>query len=301
MGVTITNKRAYLLWNLKKAAQNININLRQIMIKKTAFLLFIAVFAFSCNSTAPTYNDPIPKHDSLTITSEYVNEDRVINIWTPPVYNTSNDSLPVLYMPDGGIQEDFPHIANTLAKLIQENKIPPYILVGIENTERRRDLSGPTEIEYDLKIVPNPGGSENFRSFIKNELFSEINKRYRTLDKKAIIGESAAGIFVIETFLLDNEMFDYYIAMDPALWYNEQYLVKNFEKLSKENYHNKKKLWFAGSDAVDISTHTNELARKLKASDKGLIWKYSDEPNEKHNTIFRATKEKALIWTLSNG
>ena len=269
------------------------------MIKKTAFLLFIAVFAFSCNSTAPTYNDPIPKHDSLTITSKYVNEDRVINIWTPPVYNTSNDSLPVLYMPDGGIQEDFPHIANTLAKLIQENKIPPYILVGIENTERRRDLSGPTEIEYDLKIVPNPGGSENFRSFIKNELFSEINKRYRTLDKKAIIGESAAGIFVIETFLLDNEMFDYYIAMDPALWYNEQYLVKNFEKLSKENYHNKKKLWFAGSDAVDISTHTNELARKLKASDKGLIWKYSDEPNEKHSTIFRATKEKALIWTLS--
>jgi hypothetical protein len=75
--------------------------------------------------------------------------------------------------------------------------------------------------------------------------------------------------------------------------------VKNFEKLSKENYHNQKKLWFAGSDAIDISTYTNQLAEKLKQVDKELTWKYSDEPDEKHHTIFRATKEKALIWTLN--
>jgi len=30
-----------------------------------------------------------------------------------------------------------------------------------------------------------------------------------------------------------------------------------------------------------------------------LKWKYSDEPKEKHNTIFRATKEKALKWMLN--
>ena len=26
---------------------------------------------------------------------------------------------------------------------------------------------------------------------------------------------------------------------------------------------------------------------------------FSDEPKEKHTTIFRATKEKAIIWTLN--
>lgn len=263
------------------------------------FYILMATIIVGCKNKAIIYNDPIPKYDSLRIDSKIVNETRIINIWTPPNYNNSNDSLPVLYMPDGGIKEDFPHVANTLAKLIKENKIPPYILVGIENTERRRDLSGPTEIEYDLKIVPNPGGSNNFRNFIKKELFNEIDKRYRTKDKRAIIGESAAGIFVIETFLLDNDMFDYYIAIDPALWYNEQYLVKNFEKLAKGNYKQKKKLWFAGSDAVDISSHTRELNKKLESLNLGLEWKYSDEPEEHHNTIFRATKEKALIWTLN--
>jgi len=266
---------------------------------KAIFILSFVIVTISCKNKAISYNDPIPEHDSLIIHSKFVNEDRVINIWTPTNYNKSTDSFPVLYMPDGGLKEDFPHIANTLAKLIREHKIPPYILVGIENTERRRDLSGPTEVEYDLKYVPNPGGSSNFRAFIKNELFKEIDRKYRTKEKRALIGESAAGIFVIETFLLDNEMFDYYIAMDPALWYNEQYLVKNFDSLAKENYLQKKKLWFAGSSAEDISPYTKELAEKLNQEDHGLLWNYSDEPNEKHNTIFRATKEKALTWTLN--
>ncbi|CDF79314.1 putative carbohydrate esterase (CE1) [Formosa agariphila KMM 3901] len=267
--------------------------------KKILVLLCLTIFSFGCKNKGIVYNDPIPEHDSLTISSSYVNEDRVINVWTPPNYDMSTDRFPVLYMPDGGIKEDFPHIANTLAKLIAAQQIPPYILVGIENTNRRKDLSGPTDVEYDLTIVPHPGGSNNFRGFIKNELFTEINKRYRTQDKRAIIGESAAGIFVIETFLLDNAMFDYYIAMDPALWYNEQYLVKNFESLAKDDYGQQKKLWFAGSDAVDIAQHTKALNETLKQLDLGLQWKYSDEPNEQHNTIFRATKEKAMIWALN--
>lgn len=266
---------------------------------KAIFYLVIAALVYSCNR-APVYNDPVPEHDSLQIVSEFVKEDRVINVWTPPAYEKSNDSFPVIYMADGGIKEDFPHIANTLSKLLGENKIPPFILVGIENTVRRRDLTGPSDIEYDLKHVPEPGGADNFRAFIKNELFPLIEKKYRTQNKRVLIGESAAGLFTVETFLLANDMFDYYIAMDPALWFNEQYLVKNFEKLAKQNYRNQKKLWFASSTAVDISPFAKELNTKLNNTDRNLIWKYSDEPNEKHNTVFRATKEKALIWTLNN-
>jgi len=45
--------------------------------------------------------------------------------------------------------------------------------------------------------------------------------------------------------------------------------------------------------------HTRELNKKLENLNLELVWKYSDEPEEQHNTIFRATKEKALIWTLN--
>ena len=74
---------------------------------------------------------------------------------------------------------------------------------------------------------------------------------------------------------------------------------KNYETLTKENNYQNKKLWYAGSGVVDISTFTNKLKKKLQDSKSELIWKYEDEPNEKHHTIFRATKEKALIWTFS--
>ena len=263
------------------------------------YIVLISLFILSCGNK-PQSQDDIPKHDSFKIESNQVGETRIINVWTPPSYENSNDPFPVLYMPDGGIKEDFPHIANTIAKLVKEKSIPPIILVGIENTERRRDLSGVSEVKEDEQYCPLTDGATNFRNFITVELFSEIGKRYRTTTKKGIIGESLAGLFVIETFMQQPKSFDFYIAMDPSLWWNNHYLVRNADSLF-ENFPNKEsKLWFAGSSAEDISKYTNELAEFLKNdAPNELKWKYSDEPNEKHNTIFRATKEKALKWTLS--
>ncbi|UMB61548.1 alpha/beta hydrolase-fold protein [Lutibacter sp. A80] len=266
---------------------------------KTIFLIIFSIIVSNC-ARKPQYNDPIPAHDSFTIDSKFVNEQRVINVWTPPNYKQFNDSLPVIYMPDGGIKEDFPHIANTIAKLIENKSIQPIILVGIENTERRRDLTGFSEVEKDAEYCPLTDGAKDFRNFISQELINEINKKYRVTNKKGIIGESLAGLFVMETFFLNPELFDFYIAMDPSLWWNNHYLQKNTKNYLK-NFPNKTtKLWFAGSAAEDISQHTNNVAETLQTNaPKQLIWKYSDEPNEKHNTIFRATKEKALIWILN--
>ncbi|MCB0463764.1 MAG: alpha/beta hydrolase, partial [Flavobacteriaceae bacterium] len=138
--------------------------------KKTILILTTIVFFLGCKDKGTTYNDPIPEHDSLTIESKHVNETRVINVWTPPNYKDSTESFPVLYMPDGGIKEDFPHIANTLSKLLEENKIPAFILVGIENTVRGRDLTGLSEVKDDEQYCPITDGAKDFRAFIAEEL-----------------------------------------------------------------------------------------------------------------------------------
>jgi predicted alpha/beta superfamily hydrolase len=260
---------------------------------------FLAALLSCTNQQIP--QDPIPTHDTFTIQSKGVGEKRTINVWTPDDYKTKNEALPVLYMPDGGIKEDFPHIANTIAQLIKDHKIKPLILVGIENTERRRDLTGPTIVAKDKEIAPVVGGSENFRSFIQDELIPEINKRYKTTNEKSIIGESLAGLFVIETFLLTPNLFDRYIAFDPSLWWNDQYLLKNsnnyFNNFPKEN----KTLWFAGSNAEDIYKNTENFAAQLSHSNlPNVRWRYAPEPKEQHSTIFRATKEKAIIWAFSS-
>lgn len=263
------------------------------------YLIAVCLFVFGC-SNLPHYNDPVPKHDTFKIESRHVGETRIINVWLPPTYKKNNEPFPVLYMPDGGIKEDFPHIANTIAKLVKEKSIPPIILVGIENTERGRDLTGYSETEFDAQFCPLTDGAKNFRAFITDELFDEIGKRYRVRNQKGIIGESLAGLFVMETFLQHPESFNFYIAFDPSIWWNDHFLAKHANKLLQKFPDKEIVLWFAGSSAEDISQYTNKLKEVLEnnAPDK-LKWKYSDEPKEKHNTIFRATKEKALKWTLN--
>lgn len=262
--------------------------------------LFVSLLFISCANSLQK-KDSIPTHDEFTIESKHVGETRNINVWTPPEYKNHTDSLPVMYMADGGIiDEDFPHIANTVAKLIKSKSIPPMILVGIANTQRRRDLSGPTEIAKDKEIAPIVGGSQKFRAFIKEELFPEINKRYRTTSEKSIIGESLSGLFVVETFFLTPDLFDNYIAFDPSIWWNNHYLLRTATEHLAQFPTTEKKIWFAGSSAEDISQYTNQLSEVFETANiSNLKWKYSPEPKEKHSTIFRATKEKAIQWTLA--
>lgn len=260
------------------------------------FLLIILLIGCGTNSQP---EDPVPTHQTLKLQSKILGETRVINIWTPLNY-TTGDSIPVLFMLDGGVKEDFPHLANTLAKLIATNQIPSTILVGIENTERRRDLTGPTQVAKDKEIAPLVGKSADFRDFIKTELIPEINKKYSTTAEKGIIGESLAGLFVTETLLVEPELFDYFIAFDPSLWWNDSDLVKKSQEHLSKFPSGEKRFWFAGSTEKNISSNTKLLAQALSEKNlPQLKWNYSDEPKEKHNTIFRATKEKALIWSMN--
>ena len=55
---------------------------------------------------------PLVIGETFTIDSGILGETRRINVYLPPGYTDSRDvRIPVLYMPDGGIAEDFLHVA----------------------------------------------------------------------------------------------------------------------------------------------------------------------------------------------
>ncbi|MBW8772366.1 MAG: alpha/beta hydrolase, partial [Gemmatimonadetes bacterium] len=168
--------------------------------------------------------DSIPVHSTFTLTSTVLAEPRPVNVHTPTGYDARR-RYPVLYMPDGGLDEDFPHVVNTIDSLIALGRIPPMIVVGIPNTQRRRDLTGPTRIKSDSAIAPHVGGSAAFRRFIRTELMPEVRRRYRTTDETAVVGESLAGLFIVETYLREPTLFRRYIALSPSLWWNDNALV----------------------------------------------------------------------------
>jgi len=134
-------------------------------------------------------------------------------------------------MPDGGIDEDFPHVVRTVDSLVAIGAIPPMIVVGVPNTERRRDLTGPTRVSSDSTIAPHVGRSGAFRQFFRQELIPTIDARYATTRERAIIGESLAGLFVVETLLREPLLFDRYVAFDPSLWWNGGALVDSASTL----------------------------------------------------------------------
>ncbi len=243
--------------------------------------------------------DTVPAHDEIKLASAVLKETRHINVLLPKRYSTTDSHYPVLYMLDGGLEEDFSHVAGSIEKLVEMQQIAPLILVGIENTERRRDLTGPTSSASDREIAPRVGGSAEFRTFIREELMPEIQKRYRCSQEDAVIGESLAGLFVVETLLIEPKLFDRYIAFDPSLWWNNHQLVDSAEKSLKSMDTTPRHFWFASSATEGIAEHAKQLATVMHQSQpESLRWKFEDHPSEQHSTIFRATKESAMIWAL---
>jgi len=260
----------------------------------TGLLLTAATFVNA--QTAPGSPKPLIIGETFTIESKVLGETRRINVYAPPAYNeTPSTRLPVLYMPDGGIAEDFLHVAGLLQVLSGNGTMRPFLLVGIENTERRRDMTGPTQNEEDRKIAPRVGGSENFRAFIRTELKPWVISHYRTTPESAVVGESLAGLFVVETFLLEPELFDSFIAFDPSLWWNSEKLVAGAAARLRARPDLTRNLYMASSDEKGIAGPTARLATVLhERKMSGLIWRYVPMPEEKHSTIYHPAAMRAF-------
>lgn len=226
--------------------------------------------------------------ETFTIPSKALHETRRINVYLPAAYTRAgNARLPVLYMPDGGMQEDFLHVAGLVQVSTGNETMRPFILVGIENTERRRDMTGPTRVAKDSTIAPHVGGSAAFRAFIRNELMPQIKSRYRTTDETAVVGESLAGLFVVETLLLEPDLFDGYLAFDPSLWWNDHRLLADADQLLRARSLAGKTLFLSNSSEPELATTTKQFAELLeKGRYPGLVWRYRPLPDETHGTIY---------------
>jgi predicted alpha/beta superfamily hydrolase len=238
---------------------------------------------------------PLVIGQTFTMQSNVLGETRRLNVYLPAGYAESPaQRLPVLYMPDGGLGEDFLHIAGLIQILVADGSMRPFLLVGIENTARRRDLTGPTTSASDLKIAPRVGGSAAFRQFIRQELMPEIQRRYRTTAETAIVGESLAGLFVVETLLLEPALFTTYLAFDPSLWWNNGQLASRAPALLQAHKGAPRQAYLATSSQGD-TTATRQLSAALnREAARGLGSRYRAMPEETHQTVYHP----AALWAF---
>jgi predicted alpha/beta superfamily hydrolase len=238
---------------------------------------------------------PLVIGETWTLASSVLKETRRINVYRPPGI-PDGQALPVMVMPDGGLQEDFVHVAGLLQVGAGNGTVRPFLLVGIENTERRRDLTGPTDSAKDRGIAPRVGGAQAFRDFIRKELLPEVVKRYRTTGETAIVGESLAGLFVVETLVLEPDLFDTYIAIDPSLWWNDGRLARRIAA-GLAPLPGRKTLYVALSSDGLATFDAPAVAGGLRRV-PGLDFHEQDWPGETHATIYHPAALQAFRAVL---
>jgi predicted alpha/beta superfamily hydrolase len=230
-------------------------------------------------------------------------ETRRINVYVPPQYDAcASQRFPVLYMPDGGLAEDFPHVTNTVDGLIRRGEIQPVIVVGIENTVRRRDMTPPTQTPADLKVTDQPGGAARFRSFFRHELMPVVAARYRVTDEATIIGESLAGLFILDALVAQPEMFDTYIALDPSLWWNSGAMARDLPRQLPALADKPARLLLVAAGAETEAAEVTSFVTALRTSaPHSLTWTYTPRPDLRHDNVYRSLEVPMLTLVFGKG
>jgi predicted alpha/beta superfamily hydrolase len=174
--------------------------------------------------------DPLTIGHVHTLHSHVLGEERTINIALPQDYHPDSAArYPVAYLLDGGADEDLIHVVGAL----QFAAFPwiawqrPGIVVGIANTDRRRDLTFPTTIAADKEKFPTTGGSAAFMRYIADEVIPFVEANYRTMpDDRMLIGQSLGGLFAAEVLLKRPDLFTRYLIVSPSIWWDGGSLLR---------------------------------------------------------------------------
>ena len=230
------------------------------------YLLLVSTLAFAQKERQDPIisKAPFAIGESVTLVSDSLNGERVINVYLPNGYDaTADKKYPVIYLLDGSTDEDFIHIAGLVqfGSFSWINMIPETIVVGIANIDRKRDFTYPSKNVRDQTQFPTTGSAEKFIGFIQNELFQLVEAEYQVSKERTIIGQSLGGLLATEFLFMKPQLFDHYIIVSPSLWWdNESLLTKNLDpKLAP------KSIYVAvGKEGEVMERVAKELHTKLK-------------------------------------
>ncbi|MFK8029966.1 MAG: alpha/beta hydrolase [Gammaproteobacteria bacterium] len=235
---------------------------------------------------------PIEVGRSFYIDSSVFQTKRRISVRLPAAYASEPDAhYPVVYVVDGGPEQDFPHLAGLTQSRDMNWTFAPFILVGIETVNRRHQIVPPaTDVEtYVAELGEKPGGSAVFRRFIRQDVMTWVNNKYRTTSHAAIMGESLAGLFIIETLFTEPDLFDDYIAITPSLWWEEMKYGREASSYLAKLPNNKKRLYITSAD--EGFRHQQGVDLLIEALEQGspssLEWTYfARGDRETHASIY---------------
>lgn len=231
---------------------------------------------------------PVVIGQSYALPSAVMGQTREINVWLPPGYAKGSQTYPVLYLLDGGQDQDFHHISGIAQLGTIVGTTRDVIVVGVASVDRRNELALPTEDPELIARYPTQGQSDRFRRFVSDEVMPFIEGRFRTSGETALMGESLAGLFVVETFLKEPQMFDAYVAVSPSLWWDGGRLARQSGAHLRDHSNDPRTLILTlGDEGEEMQAPMDVLTANLRDHAlPGVTWDFTPRPTESHASIY---------------
>lgn len=283
------------------------------------YLFFLSLLLLVSTKTLPQAPNGYSAGFSDSLKSTILNEKRQLLIYTPYAEEkrrtNTNKRYPVLYVLDG--ENHFKAVAAIVQQLAAYGSCPEIIVVGIINTDRGRDLT-PSPVNTGTDAIKNSGGGEKFTSFLERELIPYINQTYSTAPYQILMGHSLGGLMAINTIFQHPNLFNTYIAIDAAIWWDGHKVLDQAKtNLTGQSYNNKT-LYLSmanrmekGIDTTNVQLDTNEatelirynldLIHYLNAHAKNAPrFGYSYYPTETHGTVTFISTYDALRFIFKD-
>jgi predicted alpha/beta superfamily hydrolase len=227
-------------------------------------------------------DSPVRLGDEYWVRSEVFQQQRRVQVYLPSSYGTSQARYPVLYLLDGDVY--YVSVAGTVRMLSESSgRIPEMIVVSIPNVAREHEL-GPALRKP--KPDEEPYVADRFLRFLKQDLIPWVDARYRTQPFRLLVGHSRTGLFTLYTFLNSPDTFNAYLALSPALWWDDEALLQEAPAKLRTLKPGKATRFLylaAGHESVEITEPTGRMARLLEQTRlPGLRWRYDYLANENH-------------------
>lgn len=212
---------------------------RTVDVKPDTKQIDVTVERWSSDGNAPSPKSSVVGTLELhNIESRALKQPRTIRVWLPPDYDgAARTRYPVLYMQDG--QNCFDRatsafgneweIDETLTKLINDRRIAPMIVVGIDNGLANRI----NEYTYHADAKRGGGQGAAYAEFLLNEVKPFVEKRYRAqtgLAHTFLGGSSLGGLISLEIARRHPGNFGGVIAMSPAIRWADEVFLKEIEQ-----------------------------------------------------------------------
>ncbi|MCX6559106.1 MAG: alpha/beta hydrolase-fold protein [Candidatus Aminicenantes bacterium] len=189
-----------------------------LLIFLTILLLFLAGISFGEPTASADGSEaggqPIQAVRVEKIASAKVGETREFWVSLPDGYADSGERYPVLYMMDADFNFSSGIIGGVRFAALM-GQMPEFIMVGIKNTDRSKDIF-PEVVTY-RDGSKDGGRAGQYLDFIREELIPHIDKNYRTEKFRVLYGTSNTGFTTVYALFRNPDTADAYIAASATL------------------------------------------------------------------------------------